>query len=112
MAGIIEVGNCHSGIEGVYVGRPSALGNPFVIGRDGGRSEVIWRYAEYLEAQSAEAGPVREALIDLYRRHHRGEHLVLLCHCHPKPCHADIIRDFLLRQPAPKPHEDNRLEPS
>ncbi|MHB8407807.1 MAG: DUF4326 domain-containing protein [Acidiferrobacterales bacterium] len=28
----------------VYVGRPSKWGNPFVVGRDGSRSEVIQKY--------------------------------------------------------------------
>jgi hypothetical protein len=27
-----------------YVGRPSALGNPFVVERDGSRQEVIAKY--------------------------------------------------------------------
>ena len=29
---------------GEYVGRPSVLGNPYVVGRDGTRAEVIGRY--------------------------------------------------------------------
>jgi hypothetical protein len=28
----------------VYIGRPSKWGNPFVIGRDGSREEVIEKY--------------------------------------------------------------------
>ena len=28
----------------IYVGRPSKWGNPFVIGRDGSRDEVIAKY--------------------------------------------------------------------
>ena len=27
-----------------YVGRPGVLGNPFVVGRDGSREEVIGKY--------------------------------------------------------------------
>ena len=29
---------------GIYIGRGSAWGNPFVIGRDGDRAEVIEKY--------------------------------------------------------------------
>jgi hypothetical protein len=31
-----------------YVGRPSALGNPSVVGRDGSREEVIGKYRRWL----------------------------------------------------------------
>ena len=34
-----------------YVGRPSPLGNPFVLGRDGNREEVIAEYRHWLWAQ-------------------------------------------------------------
>ena len=33
-----------------YIGRPSKWGNPFTIGRDGTRAEVIEKYARYLAA--------------------------------------------------------------
>lgn len=32
----------------VYVGRPTALGNPFVIGRDGSRADVLQKYRRWL----------------------------------------------------------------
>lgn len=32
----------------VYIGRPSKWGNPFVIGKDGTREEVIQKYEDYL----------------------------------------------------------------
>jgi len=31
----------------VYIGRPSIFGNPFQIGKDGTREEVIGKYATY-----------------------------------------------------------------
>lgn len=34
---------------GEYVGRPSPLGNPFAIGRDGTRNEVVAAYREWLD---------------------------------------------------------------
>jgi len=33
----------------VYIGRPSKWGNPFVIGRDGTRPQVIERYERWLD---------------------------------------------------------------
>jgi hypothetical protein len=35
----------------VYVGRPGPLGNPFVVGRDGSRAEVIAKYRRWLWAR-------------------------------------------------------------
>ena len=32
----------------VYIGRPGKWGNPFVIGRDGTRGEVVAKYRAYL----------------------------------------------------------------
>src|SRR5258708_35076297 len=37
----------------VYVGRPSKWGNPFVIGRDGSRDEVIAKYRAWIVQQPA-----------------------------------------------------------
>ena len=35
----------------VFVGRPTKWGNPFVIGRDGSRAEVIAKYRAWVSAQ-------------------------------------------------------------
>jgi hypothetical protein len=64
----------------VYVGRPSKWGNPFVIGRDGTRDEVIAKYRAWLVRQSS----LMAALGEL-----RGKHLV--CWCPPERCHADVL---------------------
>jgi hypothetical protein len=64
----------------VYVGRPSRLGNPFQVGRDGTRLEVIRKYEDRLMRR-----PDLLALLpDL-----RGKDLI--CWCAPKPCHADVL---------------------
>jgi hypothetical protein len=34
--------------DAVYIGRPSKWGNPFVIGRDGTREQVIAKYRDWL----------------------------------------------------------------
>ncbi len=38
----------HSDGSRVYIGRPSKWGNPFVIGRDSTRAEVIAKYREWV----------------------------------------------------------------
>lgn len=64
----------------VYVGRPSKWGNPFVIGRDGSRAEVIAKYRARLLSQPT----LMDALHEL-----RGKDLI--CWCAPEACHADIL---------------------
>ena len=44
--------------EGVYIGRPSLLGNPFKIGKGGMRQEVIRKYGVWLWEQIKRWGAV------------------------------------------------------
>jgi hypothetical protein len=46
-----SIGNRRRNDRGIYIGRPSALGNPFVIGKDGDRATVIRKYAAWLAEQ-------------------------------------------------------------
>jgi hypothetical protein len=56
---LITIGKAKRGLGSLlpgqaYVGRPSALGNPFVVGRDGSREEVIAKYRRWLWARLQE----------------------------------------------------------
>lgn len=70
----------------IYCGRPSPLGNPFHIGRDGDRQEVIEKYRRWLweKIKTNDA-----AVVDSIRSLKPDS--VLGCWCHPLPCHCDII---------------------
>lgn len=74
-------------IGAVYVGRPSKWGNPFVIGRDGDRAEVVRRYREYLQTE-----PVGQSLAAEARTVLKGKDLI--CWCAPDACHADILLEI------------------
>lgn len=71
----------------VYIGRParglkgSKFHNPFVIGQDGDRAEVIRKYIEWLSRNSE--------LLDAARAELRGK--ILGCWCAPNWCHGDIL---------------------
>lgn len=81
----------------VYVGRPSSLGNPYQIGLDGDRQECIAKYTLWLDDQLTDPmSPASRKLAQLLRLVKRNGSLVLLCWCHPEPCHADVIRARLL----------------
>jgi hypothetical protein len=65
----------------VYIGRPSIWGNPFVIGKDGDRNEVIAKYARWLKSNPALCARAKVEL--------KGKNLV--CWCAPLPCHGDVL---------------------
>ena len=65
----------------VYIGRPSVFGNPFTIGKDGTRSEVIAKFEDY----------ARSNLNLLNKIKCLPEDAILGCFCKPLPCHGDII---------------------
>jgi hypothetical protein len=75
-----KVVHCKRDSFDVYIGRPSKWGNPFVIGRDGTREEVIAKYAAWLKDQPE----LIAALPEL-----RGK--VLGCWCTPKRCHGNVL---------------------
>ncbi|MGE0129305.1 MAG: DUF4326 domain-containing protein [Blastocatellales bacterium] len=78
--------------ESVYVGRPSVLGNPFCIGKDGERSTVISKYRRWLwnELQRG-SGLVFDELHRLAKLAKSGD-LILACWCFPEKCHAETIK--------------------
>jgi hypothetical protein len=76
----------------VYVGRPSQLGNPFVIGRDGDRDAVIEKYRRWLWERVQERGDVYNQLVAICDRIRSGRDVHLYCHCAPLHCHGDVIK--------------------
>ena len=76
----------------VYIGRPTALGNPFVIGKDGTRDEVLKKYRRGLW-RAMQSGNER-VMAELKRLATMASEsdLILSCWCAPEPCHGEIIR--------------------
>ncbi len=81
---------------GHYVGRPSALGNPFQIGKDGGRGEVIKKYRAWLAERMLQDSPQRQEIERLAKQLKEGRELALACWCAPLPCHADVVKEVLV----------------
>lgn len=68
----------------IYIGRGgSKWGNPFLIGKDGTRSEVIEKYRVWIQTQP-------ELMEDI--KSLRGK--VLGCHCKPLGCHGDVLAEL------------------
>jgi hypothetical protein len=67
----------------VYIGRPSKWGNPFAIGRDGNREEVIEKFRKWIKTQ-------KKLLKDLHEL--KGKRLG--CFCAPLACHGHVLADL------------------
>lgn len=68
----------------VYIGRPSKWGNPFVIGKDGNRTEVVEKYRGWLLTNKA----LIKDLPELYDKN-------LVCWCAPQACHGDVLIELV-----------------
>lgn len=72
----------------VYIGRGSRWGNPYVIGKDGTRQEVIDKYEARLQTLLADPkNLLKYELAEL-----DGKDLV--CFCAPQACHGDVLARY------------------
>lgn len=80
---VFKIGSAPAGA--VYIGRGSNWGNPYVIGRDGSRAEVIARYRAYAYRRLSENPAWLDGLVgkDVY------------CFCAPLACHGDILASLM-----------------
>lgn len=67
----------------IFIGRGSPWGNPFHIGRDGTRPEVIEKYRQWLPTQPELLAKLSEL---------KGR--TLGCYCKPAACHGDILAEM------------------
>jgi len=75
--------HCKKAPFDIYIGRPSKWGNPFIIGKDGTREEVIEKYLEYILGNDK----LMAALPEL-----KGKRLG--CWCKPLACHGDVLAEL------------------
>lgn len=89
---VTEVVNLLTRSCDVYIGRGTPFGNPYMLGRDGDRQEVIRLYKIdfYFKIKN---DPVFRAEVEALRGKKLG------CHCHPMPCHGDVIVEYLKQAP-------------
>jgi hypothetical protein len=74
----------------VYVGRPTKWGNPYRLGLDGARDEVLAKFREYANFKRASAPSWLNPLVSKD----------LTCWCPlSKPCHADILMELVQTTP-------------
>lgn len=71
--------------DSVYIGRGSEWGNPYIIGEDGTRAEVIEKYNQMIIQRMNSNPYFRDSL----KEQLKGKDL--LCFCAPKRCHGEIL---------------------
>lgn len=74
----------------VYCGRPSIFGNPFVIGKDGSRDEVIEKYRTYFHEKISSD---QNFLNEVYKL--KDKTLGCFFFCVPQKCHCEVIVGYL-----------------
>lgn len=84
----------------VMIDRSSDWGNPYVVGQDGSREEVIDAYRSYLMGKKS-----------LLKRLDAGElsGKLLVCHCCPEGCHGDVLKAYV-STPVEDDHEEKKGE--
>jgi len=81
---------------GVYIGRPSVLGNPYPVSKSRTHEQAVGEYRQWLRRQWQVGGRVREALLALAREYKRTGELTLVCWCKPYPCHGDVLAEAVM----------------
>ncbi|MDN5540093.1 DUF4326 domain-containing protein, partial [Comamonas sp.] len=72
----------------VYIGRGSSWGNPYRIGHDGDREEVIRKYDYDFQRKFL------RAFDNFEENSKKVKGKILACHCKPYACHGDVIAKF------------------
>ncbi len=81
---MMRVVHCKYEKYDVYIGRPGPWGNPFSIGQDGSRKEVIEKYRNWILKKPKLLAKLGEL---------RGK--TLGCWCAPKACHGDVLIELI-----------------
>ena len=95
----------------VYVGRPTPLGNPFVVGPDGNLEQVLDKYAKWLQAKLTTKNQT-SAMFNRLLALSKTSNLELVCWCAPDVglttadityCHGQIVASFLEQRLVKRP---------
>lgn len=95
MIRVVKVGSPRTRcIERIPVHRPHALGNPFLMRHEDERASVIRQYKDWFDAHLYDV-KMQQAIRDIIELMLADGEVELSCFCAPKPCHADVIKQFI-----------------
>lgn len=75
----------------VSIMRPGPWGNPYKIGRDGDRAEVLAKYRALLRGRLDNSTRFRREFLAL------ADVPALVCCCKPAACHGDVMVEMLAK---------------
>jgi len=81
---------------GIFVGRPTVLGNPFKIEKDGSREEVIEKYRTWFSMSLKRNEKVRNEFLRICGLWILKGKIALSCFCFPEACHAQVIASAMV----------------
>lgn len=73
---------------GIEVYRPHLFSNPYHIGPDGSRNEVIQKFKNYFDEKLQNSVLYQDTMIQYLYNLKRDKRLNLICCCSPLTCHA------------------------
>jgi len=79
----------------VYIGRGSPWGNPYAIGEDGDREEVIHKFHYDFDRGFFTGGNRFKSNEEYLNELQKLSGKKLGCHCKPEACHGDVLADYL-----------------
>lgn len=87
-AGVVFITNDETGKKERFPKLQSVFANPFKVGKDGTREEVIQKYKKYMSDKVESDYVLRQVLLELDGKN-------LGCWCHPEPCHGDVLLELI-----------------
>ena len=89
-------GKLLGGRKHIYIGRSgngykSPLGNPFHIGRDGSREEVVVKYRIWLWERIQQNDVIVINELKKIAYYAPTNEVILVCFCAPEKCHGEVI---------------------
>ena len=82
--------------HGIYIGRPSVLGNPYALSATWTREESVEASRQWLRRQWREGGVVKDTLVQMAQAYKETRALTLVCWCKPYACHGDVRAEAVM----------------
>ena len=79
-------------LPSILIDRTTWLGNPFHMGKDGNRKEVIEKYKVYFDQKMIEDKEFRDKFYQMCKRYKHCDQIQLVCWCYPAQCHGEVIK--------------------
>lgn len=94
---MIKVVHCKKSPHDIYIGRPSIFGNPFIMGEDGDREEVVEKYRQWLKTGNSfgNADATEQKRQAILKSLPVLRDKILGCWCSPKACHGDVLKELV-----------------